>query len=98
MRTTWKYLIVALLVLTSVGMASAEAIGRPAFRRVWQRTDLPVQQGVGGYSWLWGPEPFTPVLGEALAEGQGGRRDVQYFDKSRMEINDPNAHHTSICH
>jgi len=91
MRTSWKYLLIALLILTSISVASAEAIGKPAFRRVWQRTDLPVQQGVAGYSWLWGPEPFTPVLGEALAESEGGRREVQYFDKSRMEINDPNA-------
>ena len=91
MRTTWKYVTVLALLLICVGVASAEAIGRPAFQRVWQRTDLPVQQGVAGYSWVWGPEPFTPALSEAHVEGQGGRRDVQYFDKSRMEINDPNA-------
>jgi hypothetical protein len=91
MRTKWKYLAIVALVLATLGVASAEPIGRPAFRRVWQRTDLPVQQGVAGYSWVWGPEPFTPVLGEPLVEGQNAHRDVQYFDKSRMEINDPNA-------
>jgi hypothetical protein len=77
--------------LAAIGVASAEPIGRPAFQRVWQRTDLPVQRGVAGHSWVWGPEPFTAVLSEAHAEGPGGRRDVQYFDKSRMEINNPNA-------
>jgi hypothetical protein len=82
---------VAALLLALAGVATAEPIGRPAFQRVWQRTDLPVQRGVANHSWVWGPEPFTHVLSEAHAEGQGGRRDVQYFDKSRMEINDPNA-------
>jgi hypothetical protein len=91
MRTSWKYGVIAGLLLALIGVASAEPIDRPAFQRVWQRTDLPVQRGVGGHSWVWGPEPFTPALSEAHAEGQGGRRDVQYFDKSRMEINDPNA-------
>jgi len=91
MRAPWKFLVVGTLLLACLGVASAEPIGSPAFQRVWQRTDLPIQQGVAGYSWVWGPEAFTPVLNEAQAEGQGGRRAVQYFDKSRMEINDPNA-------
>jgi hypothetical protein len=91
MRTSWKYAMIAALLLALAGVASAEPIDRPAFQRVWQRTDLPVQRGLADHSWVWGPEPFTPVLSEAHAEGQGGRREVQYFDKSRMEINDPNA-------
>jgi Immunoglobulin-like domain of bacterial spore germination len=91
MRTSWKYLLVVALLLALASVASAEPIDRPAFQRVWQRTDLPVQRGIASHSWVWGPEPFTPLLSEAHAEGQGGRRDVQYFDKSRMEINDPNA-------
>jgi len=91
MRALWRYLVTGALLLACVGIASAEVIAKPAFQRVWQRTDLPVQQGVAGYSWIWGPEPFTSLLNEAHAEGQGGRREIQYFDKSRMEINDPNA-------
>jgi hypothetical protein len=91
MRRPWSYLLVAALVLAGIGVASAAPIGRPAFRRVWERTDLPVQRGVANHSWVWGPEPFTDVLNEVFAEGQGGKREVQYFDKSRMEINDPTA-------
>jgi hypothetical protein len=79
-----------MLLLMAVGVAGAAPIDRPAFQRVWQRTDLPVQRGLASHSWVWGPEPFTPVLGEVYFDGQGSR-DVQYFDKSRMEINDPNA-------
>ena len=57
------------------------------FERTWNRADKPVQDGRAARSWLWGPQ---------LANGfnepyNGGSRLVQYFDKSRMEINNPNA-------
>jgi hypothetical protein len=91
MRNFWRALAALMLVLASAGLALAEPIGDPAFQRLWERTGIPIQRGAASYSWVWGPEPFTPVLMEAFAEGQGGRRAVQYFDKSRMEINDPSA-------
>ncbi len=62
----------------------------PAFQKVWTRTDLLVQQGQAGRSWFWGPQPRTATH-EPNQELPGGSRLVQYFDKSRMEINDPNA-------
>jgi len=63
------------------------------FGRTWVRTDMPVATGRVNRSWFWGPGPNTPGLIEQYNEsGWGGRqRLVQYFDKSRMEINDPNA-------
>jgi hypothetical protein len=42
-------------------------------------------------SWFWGPAPNTGGLTEEYRQGAGGKRLVQYFDKSRMEINDPGA-------
>ncbi|MDQ5824166.1 MAG: hypothetical protein M3441_08130 [Chloroflexota bacterium] len=42
-------------------------------------------------SWYWGPQPNTGQILEDYAEGPGGQHLVQYFDKSRMEINNPNA-------
>jgi hypothetical protein len=66
--------------------------GHPAMQRTWQRTDLPVRDGAPGLqprSWVWGPAPITARTREPYAEGSGGERVVQYFDKSRMEINDP---------
>jgi hypothetical protein len=90
-RTIWNYLLIITFALTSMGVALAEPFGQPAFQRLWQRTGIPIQRGAASYSWVWGPEPFSPALMEAFAEGSGGRRAVQYFDKSRMEINDPNA-------
>lgn len=84
------------LVLVSVSMfallpppAAAQTITQPAFQRLWQRTDYPVQQGRGSHSWIWGPQPFTSDMGEWYVEGPGESRAVQYFDKGRMELNNP---------
>ena len=63
----------------------------PAFRRTWERTDLLVADGRVARSWYWGPQANTGGLQEDYAEGPGGKHLVQYFDKSRMEINNPNA-------
>ena len=61
-----------------------------AFRAVWSRTDGPVAAGVVARGWLWGPGPFLTTT-ETYAEGSGGRRQVQYYDKSRMEVTRPNG-------
>jgi hypothetical protein len=74
---------------------SAYSFADSAFESVWQRTDKPVAEGRVARSWMWGPEPFTEALYESYAESPGGTRMVQYFDKSRMEINDPNADRSS---
>ena len=66
----------------------------PAFQQVWQRTDAPVAAQKANRSWYWGPTPGATVL-EPLRESPGGRRRVQYFDKTRMEINDPAGDKTS---
>jgi hypothetical protein len=68
----------------------------PAFERVWTRTDRPVMEGRVSRTWFWGPGPNTPGLLEAYKEDPLGRgqRLVQYFDKSRMELNNPNANAT----
>ncbi len=60
----------------------------PAFQRVWERTDKPVQDHVVARSWMWGPDNFYTSY-EPYAEGPGGQHLVSYFDKSRMEINNP---------
>ncbi|MEO8288823.1 MAG: hypothetical protein ABI670_20585 [Chloroflexota bacterium] len=62
----------------------------PAFTNVWTKADAPVASGKAARSWLWGPAPIL-TRPEQYAEGTNGRRLVQYYDKSRMEINNPNA-------
>ena len=65
-----------------------------AFQSVWDRTDSLVASGQVQRTWFWGPGPNSPGLTEAYAEGPGGQHLVQYFDKSRMEVNNPSADQT----
>ncbi len=70
------------------------AFGDPAFRRTWQRTDLPVAAnapGLAARSWIWGDQPLTGGFRERYVDAPGETRRVQYFDKSRMEITWPDA-------
>ncbi len=57
------------------------------FNTVWTRTDSTNVRG--GRSWYWGPNPWFDYA-EFYREGVNGLRTVQYFDKARMEINNPN--------
>lgn len=70
---------------------AAPVISNSAFQRVWTRQDWPVSQGYTDRSWTWGPGPISETLREDYVEGVDAKRTVQYFDKSRMEINDPTA-------
>jgi Cu/Zn superoxide dismutase len=60
------------------------------FETTWNRTDLPVQEGEVERSWIWGTI-YTDGMMEEYVDSPGDERLVQYFDKSRMEINDPEA-------
>ncbi len=73
---------------------AANAFAHVEFEHTWDRTDLPVSLGQVVRSYYWGPAPDTGGLLEDYAEGPGGKRLVQYFDKSRMEINNPNGNPT----
>ncbi len=94
-----KVLLLGVCLLLLAGLLplhlSASAFADPSFESVWRRTDKPVADGRTARSWVWGPEPFTDGMQEPYAEAPGGTRTVQYFDKSRMEINDPNADRSS---
>jgi hypothetical protein len=75
-----------LLSLSSNVLATAEA---DAFQRTWQRTDYPVATGQVSRTWMWGPMEFARNKTEPYEQSPGGQRQVMYFDKSRMEINNP---------
>lgn len=83
--------LAAAALITIETTLAAPTIGNEAFQRVWGRQDRAVAEQVSGRSWTWGPAPNTEVLRETFIEGAEGKRAVQYFDKSRMEINDPTA-------
>jgi hypothetical protein len=85
----------ALMLCTLVpGASNAQNVpfefAHPAFKSVWARTDYPVYARTAERSWVWGPGPFASKV-EPMAQSPGGTRQVQYFDKARMEINNPNA-------
>lgn len=60
----------------------------PNFAETWQPHDEPVAVGAVQRTWIWGPNSFD-VTTEPYIETQNGERLVAYYDKTRMEINDP---------
>jgi hypothetical protein len=66
----------------------------PAFAQVWQRTDNPILTGRASRSWMWGDRPAGFALLWETYEGK--QRLVQYHDKSRMEITDPNGDRSKL--
>ncbi len=81
-----------LAIVPSNSQAQApQNFANAAFSRLWERTDAPVASSSVKRTWFWGPAPNSSGISEDYKEGSGGKRVVQYFDKSRMEINDPQA-------
>jgi hypothetical protein len=95
---------ICILAFVAAGSgASASPAGQsgkfadPAFERTWQRTDLPLSKGQVKRTWFWGPQPGAALI-ESYQNSPDGpvlRHQVQYFDKSRMEINNPGGDRNS---
>jgi sortase (surface protein transpeptidase) len=72
------------------GLPTSMPFADSGFENVWMRNDQPVASKAAARSWTWGPAPLASGLEPyADAPDGSGKRLVQYFDKSRMEINDP---------
>ena len=86
--------VMQLVILTALPVSAAGSgdysFASGAFRKVWERPDLPVAVQKVQRGFTWGPEGFA-FLDEPYAETPGGKRLVQYFDKTRMEITNPAA-------
>jgi hypothetical protein len=92
------HFLTALMLIASMAFAATSTfayhadeqqyhpIATDEFFAVWERTDYPVQQLEVAGTWIWGPGGFSELLVEDYAEGEDGERQVQYFDKSRMEM------------
>ncbi|CAN5143255.1 hypothetical protein BH23CHL1_BH23CHL1_15690 [soil metagenome] len=89
-------IMMALVAALSVVPAAAVIAAEEAFLNTWARTDKPVIDGLVNRTWMWGPQANTAVLSEEYDEHPTGQRPVQYWDKSRMEVTDPNADSSSI--
>src|SRR5690242_12211494 len=95
-RILVSLLALVLLLVAAVQPALAAPDAASAFRRVWERQDKAVDEQRANRSWTWGRLVSPVILGTAItrepfADISGGSREVLYFDKSRMEINDPSA-------
>src|SRR5436190_2858244 len=89
MQATLALLSVAVIVCGLAPLAQPVLAENPAITKVWARTDYPVQVGKVQRTWIWGNRIAATT--EPMAESPGGSREVTYFDKARMEINDPKA-------
>ncbi len=85
-------LVPLLLLLAPLAALAQGPFADQTFGDTWARTDAPVSAGQVSRTYYWGPCTSTPNgLTETLRGAPGDRRVVQYFDKSRMEINDPDG-------
>src|SRR5690242_5390655 len=91
----WSTVLLTLALLAAgfagpAGPAAAAAQIDPAFQRVWERSDKPVTEARAARSWTWGPTPIDTRT-EPYKDAPGGQRQVAYYDKARMEINNPSG-------
>ncbi len=86
--------IVTTLLMPTTHTTAATPFAADAFKSVWSRTDALAGQSGVNRGYYWGPQPGVSIS-EDYAEGVNGKRLVQYFDKSRMEINNPHADKSS---
>jgi glucose/arabinose dehydrogenase len=89
----WAVFILLFIALLTTS-AHAEPFADPAFSQVWAKTDQAVALGTLKASWVWGPQGRVSRT-EPYQQAPGGQRLVQYFDKARMEITNPNANRGS---
>jgi len=66
----------------------------PAAITRWKAADYEIWNGTAQRTWTWGPDVIA-IRQEPFEGAAGGVRTVYYFDKSRMEINDPQGDRTS---
>ena len=93
----WLAAGLVLAVLAGQGTAAQGTFADTAFQKVWERSDKPVKDGrAGPRSWMWGPEARQAQREPYRRNVFGGDRLVQYFDKARMEINDPNGDRNNL--
>jgi len=80
------FLAFILTSLTLLPVYSAPNYATAKFKQLWEYSDKLVDEQPGaGRGYTWGPNTFG-AFSEEYQEGSNGRRLVQYFDKSRMEL------------
>jgi hypothetical protein len=93
-----RHLLLVAMIIPAVllpGAVARAVTNDAAFGVVWASTDFAVENGTASYSWFWGPTIHAERF-EDYTESPGGQRAVRYYDKSRMEITNPNTDPNSI--
>ena len=87
--------LIPTVAVLSTASAAPATFNDPNFKVIWQRQDQAVQEDPNaGHSWTWGP---TTIANSPSTESYaGGMRVVQYYDKARMEVNNPNGDRGSL--
>lgn len=100
-KRRWFSLVLAVLIVIGgllpalqPATVRAEPFADPAFNSLWSVTDSLVANGAVKRTWFWGPTPGF-ISHERYDQAPNGSRLVQYFEKGRMEINNPNGDRTS---
>jgi hypothetical protein len=85
--------LIASMAVAAVGVSAHHddeheyhPIERDEFETVWERTDRPVLELIVARTWIWSPGAHSNLLVEDYTDADDGEREVQYFDKSRMEM------------
>ncbi len=67
---------------------TAQQSGSAPYAATYNRYDGPVLSGAAKRGFIWGPQVNSNRL-EPYADAPGGQRQVWYFDKGRLELNNP---------
>lgn len=92
-RSGFMRLLLAMLLLgqllagfvAGTHAARAEGFVSDAFQNQWNSTDAEVANGKVARTFFWGPQAFAHTQ-EVYSESPTSTREVQYFDKGRMEL------------
>src|ERR1700742_5078324 len=78
-------------LMTMIAQAADPTFGNVLFQNRWVEQDRLVGSAGVSRPYTWGPSvPEAPAARqEPYNSSPGGSRQVQYFDKARMEINNP---------
>lgn len=89
--TALSAVLVLFSLLSMVAFAADPSFGNVQFQNLWVQADRLVGSPGVTRPYTWGPSiPAAPnAVSEPYAESPGGQRVVQYFDKARMELNNP---------
>ncbi len=70
------------------GGTTTQQSGPPPYAATYNRYDGPVLSGAARRGFIWGPQVNSNRV-EPYADARGGQRQVWYFDKGRLELNNP---------